>query len=49
VKVVGEELELHLDNYSQMKEILDAALPLDFRLKEPSLEEAFLKLSEGGA
>jgi ABC-2 type transport system ATP-binding protein len=46
-RVKGEELDVPLESHRQMKEVLDAANPKDLRLIEPTMEEAFLKLSEG--
>ena len=40
-------MEVRLERHSQIKEILAAVSPLDMRLEEPTLEEAFLRLSEG--
>jgi ABC-2 type transport system ATP-binding protein len=48
VQISGNELEIPLESHSQIKEVLDAANPKDLRLIEPTMEEAFLKLSEGG-
>jgi ABC-2 type transport system ATP-binding protein len=39
-------VQLRLENHDQIKRVLDEVAPLDMRLKEPSLEEAFLQLSE---
>jgi ABC-2 type transport system ATP-binding protein len=49
VLISGDELEVPLESLSQMKEVLDAANPKDLRLLEPTMEEAFLKLSGGRA
>jgi ABC-2 type transport system ATP-binding protein len=43
----GDVVEVRLESRAQIKEILAAVSPLDMRLKEPTLEEAFLRLSEG--
>jgi ABC-2 type transport system ATP-binding protein len=39
-------VQLRLENHDQIKRVLDEVAPLDMRLREPSLEEAFLQLSE---
>jgi ABC-2 type transport system ATP-binding protein len=39
-------VQLRLENHDQIKRVLDEVAPLDMRLREPSLEEAFLLLSE---
>jgi ABC-type multidrug transport system ATPase subunit len=46
-QIKGEVLDVPLESHRQMKEVLDAANPKDLRLIEPTMEEAFLKLSEG--
>ncbi len=47
VKLVGEnELQIHLDAHSKIKDVLDLVRPLDIRLVEPSLGDAFLRLAE---
>ncbi|VVB72417.1 Uncharacterised protein [uncultured archaeon] len=38
--------ELRLENHDQIKLVLENASPMDMRLVEPTLEEAFLQLSE---
>ncbi|NPV62365.1 MAG: ABC transporter ATP-binding protein [Methanotrichaceae archaeon] len=43
----GAAARIRLESHDQIKDVLDAVSPLDMRLKEPTLEEAFLKLSEG--
>jgi len=43
----GDVVEVRLERHAQIKEILAAVSPLDMRLEEPALEEAFLRLSEG--
>lgn len=40
------ELQVSLESHGQINEILNEAKPQDIRLIEPTLEEAFLKLSE---
>jgi len=47
IMVKGEVVEVRLERHAQIKEILAAVSPLDMRLEEPALEEAFLRLSEG--
>ncbi len=39
-------VQVRLESHAQIKEILEVAMPLDMRLAEPRLEEAFLRLSE---
>jgi ABC-2 type transport system ATP-binding protein len=39
-------VQVRLESHAQIKEILAAVSPLDMRLAEPRLEEAFLRLSE---
>jgi ABC-2 type transport system ATP-binding protein len=46
IKFKGEVLEVRLESHAQIKEVLSAVSPLDMRLAEPKLEEAFLRLSE---
>jgi hypothetical protein len=48
VRVTGleKELEVSLDSHGEIKEVLDEAKPYDVRLIEPTLADAFLKLSE---
>jgi len=41
-----KELEVSLDSHSQIKRVLDEVNPEDVRLIEPTLADAFLKLSE---
>jgi hypothetical protein len=36
-----------LKSHAQIKDVLAQISPLDIRLSEPRLEEAFLRLSEG--
>ncbi|MDD1749859.1 MAG: ABC transporter ATP-binding protein [Methanothrix sp.] len=45
-KVVGGVVQVRLECHAQIKEVLAAVSPLDMRLAEPRLEEAFLRLSE---
>lgn len=46
-KLVGEnELQINLNAHSEIKDVLDLVRPLDLRLIEPSLADAFLKLAE---
>ncbi len=46
VRVVQSMAELRLENHDQIKRILEEVTPRDMRLMEPTLEEAFLQLSE---
>jgi len=46
IKVVDGVVHVRLESHAQVKEILAAVSPLDMRLAEPRLEEAFLRLSE---
>ncbi len=46
IKVVDGVVQVRLESHAQIKEILAAVSPLDMRLEEPRLEEAFLRLSE---
>lgn len=47
VRLIGErELQVDLDDHSQIKDVLELVRPLDLRLIEPSLGDAFLKLAE---
>jgi len=39
-------VQLRLESHEQIKRVLAEVTPLDMRLKEPTLEEAFLRLSE---
>jgi len=39
-------VQVRLENHAQIKDILAVVSPLDMRLDEPRLEEAFLRLSE---
>jgi ABC-2 type transport system ATP-binding protein len=39
-------VHLRLEDHDQIKRVLEEVTPLDMRLKEPTLEEAFLQLSE---
>ncbi len=39
-------VQLRLESHEQIKRVLAAVNPLDMRLKEPTLEDAFLRLSE---
>ena len=40
-------MQARLESHAQIKEVLAAVSPLDMRLMEPKLEEAFLRLSVG--
>lgn len=47
VRLIGErELQINLDDHSQIKDVLELVKPIDLRLVEPSLGDAFLKLAE---
>lgn len=46
VKVSGDVAEVFLEGHAMIKEILASVSPRDMRLVEPTLEEAFLRLSE---
>lgn len=46
VRVAGEILEVRLESRAQIKDVLSTLSPRDLRLAEPTLEEAFLRLSE---
>ena len=47
IKVEDGVALIYLESHSQIKDILAQISPLDMRLLEPRLEEAFLRLSEG--
>ena len=44
--VEGSVVSVRLESHAQIKEVLSAVSPLDTRLAEPRLEDAFLRLSE---
>jgi ABC-2 type transport system ATP-binding protein len=46
-EVSGGIVLVSLESHARIKEVLAAVSPLDMRLAEPRLEEAFLRLSEG--
>jgi len=47
VKLIGDnELQINLDAHNKIKDVLDLVRPIDLRLIEPSLGDAFLKLAE---
>ncbi|MEI8003257.1 MAG: ABC transporter ATP-binding protein [Methanothrix sp.] len=46
IDVVGGVVQVSLESHSQIKEVLAIVSPLDMRLTEPKLAEAFLLLSE---
>jgi len=46
IEVVDGVVQVRLESHAQIKDILAAVSPLDMRLAEPRLEEAFLRLSE---
>ncbi len=45
--VEGSVVSVRLESHAQIKDVLSAVSPLDTRLAEPRLEDAFLRLSEG--
>ena len=46
IEVVDGVVQVRLESHARIKDILAAVSPLDMRLAEPRLEEAFLRLSE---
>jgi len=46
IEVEDGVVQVRLESHAQIKEVLAAVSPLDMRLAEPRLEEAFLRLSE---
>lgn len=46
IEIVDGVVQVRLESHAQIKDILAAVSPLDMRLAEPRLEEAFLRLSE---
>ncbi len=48
-RVAGKELQICLESHGQIKEVLDETKPLDLRLIEPTLGDAFRRLSEENA
>jgi ABC-2 type transport system ATP-binding protein len=46
-EVAGGIVQVRLESHARIKEILAAVSPMDMRIGEPRLEEAFLRLSEG--
>jgi ABC-2 type transport system ATP-binding protein len=46
IEIVDGVVQVRLESHAQIKDILAVAMPLDMRLAEPRLEEAFLRLSE---
>jgi ABC-2 type transport system ATP-binding protein len=46
IEVVDGVVQVRLESHAQIKDILATVSPLDMRLAEPRLEEAFLRLSE---
>ncbi len=49
VRLEGQEIQVSLNSHRQIEAILDDVEPLDLRLVEPTLEEAFLRLSEANS
>ena len=48
VDIVHGKLQIRLDSHEQIGEILEEVRPIDLRLSEPSLRDAFLKLALEG-
>ncbi|HOV51542.1 MAG TPA: ABC transporter ATP-binding protein [Methanothrix sp.] len=46
IEILDGVARLRLESHKQIKSVLEIVSPLDMRLKEPMLEEAFLQLSE---
>jgi ABC-2 type transport system ATP-binding protein len=46
IEIIKGVVQLRLESHDQIKRVLEEVTPLDIRLKEPTLEEAFLQLSE---
>ncbi len=46
IEIVDDIVQVRLESHAQIKDILAVVSPLDMRLAEPRLEEAFLRLSE---
>jgi ABC-2 type transport system ATP-binding protein len=46
IEIVDDIVQVCLESHAKIKDILAAVSPLDMRLAEPRLEEAFLRLSE---
>ena len=46
IQICKGVVQLRLESHEQIKRVLAEVTPLDMRLKEPTLEEAFLRLSE---
>jgi ABC-2 type transport system ATP-binding protein len=46
IDIIDGVMLVRLESHAQIKEVLAAVSPLDMRLAEPKLEEAFLRLSE---
>ena len=49
VDVVEGELHVKIEDHQQLKEVLEQVVPLDLRLIEPSIGDAFLRLAEEGS
>jgi len=47
VNVVEDVLQVKIEEHQQLKEVLEQVVPLDLRLIEPSIGDAFLRLAEG--
>jgi ABC-2 type transport system ATP-binding protein len=46
VNVVEDVLQVKIEEHQQLKEVLEQIVPLDLRLIEPSIGDAFLRLAE---
>lgn len=46
VRRVEDVLQVTIEDHQQLKEVLDQVVPLDLRLIEPSIGDAFLRLAE---
>jgi ABC-2 type transport system ATP-binding protein len=49
VNVVEGVLQVKIEEHQQLKEVLEQIVPLDLRLIEPSIGDAFLRLAEEGS
>lgn len=48
VQISNEALKVPLDSHEQINEVLSEVKPMDFRIREPSLADAFLRLAKEG-
>jgi ABC-2 type transport system ATP-binding protein len=46
VQISGDAMKVSLDSHEQINEVLSVAKPMDFRIREPTLADAFLRLVE---